>query len=176
MERSTLEDLGQPLDIKKRDVRALKKQRKVESIFSALDNKFVSLLTKFSAAWGVIIMNIYAYRNSQSYPGTYDPPGGIMAPIIIFGGGVGLAGVGKAVQIKMKDPPDKKTQLFLVRATVSLMFLAFTVGYFFGYTPWILNSWTLYNCYAKEDELGKMPLPMSLLFSPNRSISMKTPQ
>lgn len=152
MDRSKLENLGQTLAVEKGEVRQLKRQRKLESIFDAMENQFVKILTLFSVVWGAIMPTIYGGLDAQSYPMSYNPPGGYKAPILVFGGGTGIAGFIKAGHIHITNPPDKKHQLFMVRAIVSLVFIYFCVGYAFGLFAVGMNSWSLYNVYSRDED------------------------
>lgn len=153
MDKSTLEHLGQAVAVDRGEILQLKRQRKLESIFDAMENLFVKILVMFSVVWGAIVPTIYGGLDAQSYPMSYHPPGGYKAPILVFGTGTGTAGLIRAGHIYLKNPPDKKHQLFMVKAVVTLVFLAFCVGYAFGMFSVGLQSWSLYNVYSR-DEVG----------------------
>ncbi len=152
MGRSTLENLGQGLLVGKGEIRQLKRQRKLESIFDVLENEFVKILAIFSAVWGAIIPIFSVGESAMGYPMFHGPPGGYKAPVLVFGAGVGTVGIIKGGHIILKNPPDKKHQLFMVRAVVTIVFLAFCAGYAFGFFPRVINSWSLYNVYSRDED------------------------
>ena len=71
-------------------------------------------------------------------------------------GGCGFIGTSliKAGHIHISNPPDKKHQLFMVRTVATIAFITFCAGYAFGLSPRLINSWSLYNVYSRDEVVG----------------------
>ena len=154
MDRATLQTIGKKLDVSGADVKALKKTSQGERAFSALEKRFISLITLLSGVQGLSIGVYYAYLDQQSYPARYEPPGGWLFPICAFGSAAAVAGVAGAVYVKKKGTPNMSKQLSLVMTTVVLSIFIFVVAYFIGI---VFYSWTtaiMYGVYSREEVTG----------------------
>ena len=111
----------------------------------------VKLLIILSGILGISIGRYYCYLDSKvSYPGSYEPPGGMLMPLKLFAGAAGLGGLAGAGYVLKKEGKGKQQKLFGVLAIVAFSFIAFAGGYVTSAAQMTVS--TMYGVYSREQK------------------------
>ena len=149
MNDEKLQEIGQEMGVSRGEIGAMKRRNTAERLSMVFEDKAARALMILSGVQGLSIGAFISSMDSAAYPGSYEPPGGMLMPIKAFSGAAGLAGLGGAGYVLKKGGADRRTKLAMVLGTVLFAILAFVAGYCCGLWPFYSMAF-MYGAYSNK--------------------------
>ncbi len=150
MNDEKLREFGGDLGVTEQEIRTIKRKSLGERITMVFENKAGSILFVISGIQGFIIGTFIWKMDEAAYPMNYEPPGGMLMPVKVFGGVAGAAGIGAAAYVQRKGGPEKQIKLFMILIPVLFSTSFFALTYCFGVMPYYAIM--MYSVYSHKNK------------------------